>query len=242
MNGGIEFGNSMGGKPPDRGKAGEEHLPQTDEIQAQPNVSGGEALGPRAFAGAEPAIEPAPTDGAGGGGERKPPRLHQVGSPEPPKEGPPPPTKEGAEIERQRVETDGIRAKNEGIRSATRIDEREASSEIDLDEKKVTSEIQNNDKRVDAEVEGIKVNTDETRKERIFFRRMIASGVVLSVVSPIVAGLTGEPWFFTGNGMGVLLAAGSMRRLSVLASSQRQRQCLLRRKPKERRAGGEEEK
>ncbi|HEX6152064.1 MAG TPA: hypothetical protein VFZ19_00945 [Solirubrobacterales bacterium] len=121
---------------------------------------------------------------------RKPPHLHSVGSPEPSDEGPPPTTKEGAEIERQRVETDGIR-----------------------------SEIRNNEKLTDAGVKSIEADTEETRNERIFFRRMIAVGVVLSVISPIAAVLTGEPWFFTGNGMGAVLTGGGLRRLSVLTSS-----------------------
>lgn len=222
----AEFGDRMG-KPPDRGKSPGEGSPERDEHQAQPALEGpGFVSGPRPFAGAEPAIDPA-AEPEGGGGGRKPPHLHPVGSPEPPDEGPPPTTREDAEIERQRVETDTIRAQNEAIRSGTAIKEKDAESEI------FTAE-----NRAEVEDEAIEVETETTRRERIFFMWVVALGIVITVVSSIIAGLIGQLLFFTGGGVGLLATGGGLRRLGVLTSPERRKTCVLARKGREDQGGG----
>jgi hypothetical protein len=229
----AEFGNRTG-KPPDRGKPPARDSGERDEPLAKPGPDAQGSVGgpghasagkgapePRPFAGAEPAAAQGSPLGEGGGG-RKLPYLRPVGSPEPPNDGPPPPTKEGAEIERQRVETDTIRARNEAIRSEAIIKEKKAASEIQIAEN-----------RAEVEDEAVEVDTETTRTERIFFMWMIALGVLITAISSVIAGLAGQPLFFTGSGVGLLAAGGGLRRLGVLTSPRRRKACLLGRRSQE---------
>lgn len=201
------------GKPPDGGKQPPGFRAEPDglslnaaaeeeaEMAERPPV-------PPPFPGTAPASpEPGDREGPGGGG--KPPRLRTVGSPEPPDEGPPPATMEEAELERYRVETDEIRARNEAARTRT------------------ASEDRNTNKRADAEVEGIKSDTKTTQHERYFFMGLTALGVLLTAISSVIAGLTGQPLFFTGSSVGLLATGGGLRRLSVLTSPRRRKACFL---------------
>ena len=240
MSGGVEFGNRVS-KPPDRGKlphdrsAGERlaaeaagaDSPARHDEQPQP---------PPAFAQPAPAKELSPS-GDGGGGKKPPTRLRSVDAPEPPDEGPPPTTREGAEIERQRVETDTIRAGNEDIRSETAIKEEKAASEIEANEQRASWEIQRAEKRAGIEDKGLEVDIEMSRKERFFFMGVIAVGLLIVLVSPLVAALLGQPLYFSGGGVGLLITGGGLRRLSVLTSFRRKRECLLRRKASEQQGG-----
>jgi hypothetical protein len=238
-----EFGNRMG-KPPDRGKRPgelslEEYLTQSGAgtsnagSRAHPDE---QPQPPPPFAQPAAAAELAQS-GDGGGGQKPPRTLRSVDAPEPPDEGPPPTTKEGAEVERQRVETDKIRAQNEGIRSDTGIKEEKAVSEIEIKEQKATSEIKRAESRAEIEDEALEVDTEMTRRERFFFMRVTAVGLLIIVVSPIVAGLAGQPLYFGGGGVGLLVTGGGLRRLSVLASPQRQKACFLRKRKQEDQRG-----
>jgi hypothetical protein len=210
-------------KPPDRGKPPGAPKPEPDDLKVDAAASGaagsaraGTPPGPPAFAGAGPAPGGAGEPPNGGGGRT----LRTVDGAEPPDE-PLPNTSAGVQLERELAEVDEIRVRNEDARSKTRVEERNTNKLADTEEL-------NTNKLAVAEVERIKSDTKTTRHERYFFMGLAALGLLLTVVSSMVAGLTGQSLFFSGSGVGLVATGGSLRRLGVLTAAGRRKPCFLR--------------
>lgn len=84
---------------------------------------------------------------------------------------------------------------------------------VETDEKRATVEALR--RRSGTDTEAVRSQVKTTRHERYFFMGLAALGVLLTATASVVSGLTHEPLFLTGTGVGFIALGGSLRRLSI---------------------------
>jgi hypothetical protein len=115
-------------------------------------------------------------------------------------EAPAPGSFEAAELQRYQVETEGIKARNEG--------ERDEASAL----------IRDRDERRDAEIEAEESDTETTKRERHFFMGLTAFGALFAASAWTVAAISGHWVFYPSSVVGLLAFAGGLSKLWIQSS------------------------
>jgi len=150
--------------------------------------------------------EPRKPPGETGSQEPKPlPRLRPVAAPEPPEPPQPPGNMEAARIERYRVETDSIRARNEYMQAEAGKLQQGSAADVEIR----TSESK-------ARINGLETDREDRHVERRVAMAMVVVGVLLAVALALVnAGE--EAWQYRFSpGAGLLITAAGGLRLRAL--------------------------